>query len=161
MTTVKPCPHCGGEEVTVVDGSTFRWCVAQCQTCGAQAGEVRKVSMASIHGDDMRNAIAEWNRRTPVPPAAVAAVPEVQRSCATCKHAAVDEESYPCRDCTMMARWSAATPAPVAPTDRAAAVEQAAALAEKVSGVDTANTIRHSGVVLHDRCQCIHCMRLD
>lgn len=41
----------------------------------------------------------------PVAPATVA-VPESKRSCFTCKHADADDESYPCRDCTMMAHWS-------------------------------------------------------
>lgn len=56
--------------------------------------------------------------------------------------------------------------APVAPaaqaTDaRMAAVEQAAALAENVSGPDTARTIRHNGVVMRGDCECTMCKRYN
>ena len=35
-----PCPFCGGTDIIVMDGSTFRWVVATCG-CGAACGEVR------------------------------------------------------------------------------------------------------------------------
>lgn len=44
---------------------------------------------------------------------------------------------------------------------RMAAVEQAAALAEKVSGPDTARTIRHNGVVMRGDCECTMCKRYN
>ena len=45
MTEVKPCPFCGTADVTVQPGSTFRWWVAACSSCGAQSGEVRVQTM--------------------------------------------------------------------------------------------------------------------
>ena len=68
MTDLKPCPFCGETNVSVNNGSTFRWRVAVCNCCGAQAGEVR----AQTYGDGTRDtweaeakkdALAEWNRR--------------------------------------------------------------------------------------------------
>ena len=36
--TLKPCPFCGESNVSVIDGSTFRWRLAQCNCCGASTG---------------------------------------------------------------------------------------------------------------------------
>ena len=72
MSEIKPCPFCGSDKVTVIEGSTSRWCVAQCAECGAQSGEVRKeCPVSSVQTGDMRKAIEEWNAR-----AAPAAVPD-------------------------------------------------------------------------------------
>lgn len=63
-----PCPFCGSTSVSVKEGSTFRWRIAYCNECDAQAGEVR----AQTSGDGRPNeweaaaidrAIAEWNKR--------------------------------------------------------------------------------------------------
>lgn len=68
MITPKPCPFCGGSSVSCHEGSTFRWIVACCDECGAQAREVRK----QTHGPGTPeawwgiaeiNAIAAWNER--------------------------------------------------------------------------------------------------
>lgn len=39
--TPKPCPFCGHVGITIVEGSTFRWRQAECESCGARCGEVR------------------------------------------------------------------------------------------------------------------------
>ncbi|OPZ11101.1 MAG: hypothetical protein BWZ07_02259 [Alphaproteobacteria bacterium ADurb.BinA280] len=64
--TVRPCPFCGGTDVQVVDGSTFRWRLAQCQGCGAQAGDVRIQTAGDGTRLDWeckatRLALDEWN----------------------------------------------------------------------------------------------------
>ena len=56
-----PCPFCGGTDVSVEEGSTFRWAVAICNNCDAAAPEAR-----AIHGDKKKTqeaALTEWNRR--------------------------------------------------------------------------------------------------
>jgi Lar family restriction alleviation protein len=68
MTAPLPCPFCGGTEVNVVEGSTFRWLVAECALCGAKCGEVRKQTLGAGTPDDWeregrRDAIKEWNKR--------------------------------------------------------------------------------------------------
>lgn len=64
-----PCPFCGGAEVKVMPGSTFRWCYAACSSCGAQAGEVRIDTLSQWRGQAVseaaQRAIEEWNRRAP------------------------------------------------------------------------------------------------
>ena len=64
----RPCPFCGGSNVSTHEGSTFRWMYAGCDSCGAQAGEVRVQTI----GDGTkvlwlqqarRDAIEEWNKR--------------------------------------------------------------------------------------------------
>ena len=68
MSDIKPCPFCGGHSVAVVEGDTFRWRLAQCQDCGAQAPDVRIQTMgegtreqweAAAH----RAALDAWNMR--------------------------------------------------------------------------------------------------
>ena len=69
MDKLKECPFCGGTDVSVEEGSTFRWAVAICNTCDAAAPEAR-----AIHGDEKKTqeaALTEWNRR-----ASPASVPE-------------------------------------------------------------------------------------
>ena len=68
MSVCSPCPFCGSTEVRVVDGSTFRWRLAQCQGCGAQAGEVRIQTLGEGTPLDWeckatRLALDEWNKR--------------------------------------------------------------------------------------------------
>jgi Lar family restriction alleviation protein len=68
-----PCPFCGESNVTVEEGSTFRWRVPMCTECGASAGEVRVQTLGNGTNDEWEakareNAIKEWNRRTPPQP---------------------------------------------------------------------------------------------
>ena len=68
--SIKPCPFCGGTEVQVIDGSTFRWRLAQCQGCYAQAPEVRIQTAGGGTRDEWevkatRLALDEWNKRAP------------------------------------------------------------------------------------------------
>lgn len=63
-----PCPFCGGREITVEPGSTFRWRVAECGNCGARCGETRVQTMGK--GNPVQweiqveaDAIAAWNKR--------------------------------------------------------------------------------------------------
>lgn len=66
--TPLPCPFCGGTSVRTMDGSTFRWRVAYCCNCGAQAGEVRIQTLgngtkAQWNERAEADAIEEWNKR--------------------------------------------------------------------------------------------------
>ena len=65
-TLVMPCPFCGKDEISVHEGSTFRWVYAACDNCGAQAGEVRVNTMipkAEAAPEADKRALAEWNKR--------------------------------------------------------------------------------------------------
>lgn len=64
---LKPCPFCGGSNISVIQGSTFRWRLAECD-CGARAGEVRIQTMgdgtqAQWEAQAAVDAIKEWNTR--------------------------------------------------------------------------------------------------
>ena len=66
--TPAPCPFCGEASVTVREGSTFRWLVAECNNCGAQCGEVRKQTLGDGTPDEWQKAgeaaaIIAWNSR--------------------------------------------------------------------------------------------------
>lgn len=61
MITPKPCPFCGSTNISVVEGSTFRWVKAECDDCGATCGDVRRVRTDA--GNETA-AIEEWNKRT-------------------------------------------------------------------------------------------------
>lgn len=73
--SVAPCPFCGATNVSVVEGDTFRWRIAQCNECEAQAPVVRIQTMgegtpAQWEEKARLDAIAEWNKRhTHEPPA--------------------------------------------------------------------------------------------
>lgn len=63
-----PCPFCGSTSVSVKEGSTFRWRIAYCNECDAQAGEIRAQTSGEGHPNDWEaaaidRAIAEWNKR--------------------------------------------------------------------------------------------------
>ena len=67
-TNIKPCPFCGSTDVQVFEGSTFRWRLASCQGCYAQAGEVRIQTAGTGTPDEWevkatRLALDEWNKR--------------------------------------------------------------------------------------------------
>jgi len=74
-TELLPCPFCGhAGPLDFQDGSTHRWGVASCASCGASAGETRREYPDT--GDWHAKAIAQWNTRTPQPTQAQAgAVP--------------------------------------------------------------------------------------
>lgn len=68
MTDPKPCPFCGGTNIGVAEGSTFRWVFACCAGCGAQAGEVRVQTLGEGTTDEWAanarlDAMDEWNKR--------------------------------------------------------------------------------------------------
>lgn len=70
-----PCPFCGGTDVAIVEGSSFRWRLASCNGCGAQAPDVRIQTMGEGTPKEWeavahKAALAEWNKR------AVSASPE-------------------------------------------------------------------------------------
>ena len=75
------CPFCGAMNVSVSEGSTFRWRYAGCNECGAQSGEIRVQTLGD--GDSevweeqaTRDALAAWNARaSSSQPAAAVAVP--------------------------------------------------------------------------------------
>lgn len=62
------CPFCGAHDVAVIEGDTFRWRLARCNCCGAQAPDVRIQTCGSETGEEWEGravsaAIAEWNKR--------------------------------------------------------------------------------------------------
>lgn len=64
----KPCPFCGGESITIQEGSTFRWMMVECNECGAASGEVRVQTIgegppAAWKAKGAQDAVAEWNKR--------------------------------------------------------------------------------------------------
>lgn len=68
-----PCPFCGATNVSVIEGDTFRWRVAQCNECEAQAPVVRIQTMGEGTPKQWEeqariDAIAEWNTRAAQPP---------------------------------------------------------------------------------------------
>ena len=56
----KACPFCGSSKVTVFQGDTYRWRVAVCDECGAQAPDVRH---AIKEGQTPEQAMADTNKR--------------------------------------------------------------------------------------------------
>ncbi len=68
MSGALPCPFCGGNSISVNEGSTFRWRYAECNECGARAGEVRHNTLSDDQDqattESTRRAIEEWNTRT-------------------------------------------------------------------------------------------------
>ena len=59
-----PCPFCGAEKVSVREGSTYRWVFAECDECGASAGEIRRqYGQGADAPEVIADAIAEWNIR--------------------------------------------------------------------------------------------------
>lgn len=68
MTKPLPCPFCGSDRVSVREGSTFRWRIAGCDDCGAQAGEVRARTLGpetkeEREAEAREDAIKAWNER--------------------------------------------------------------------------------------------------
>lgn len=66
----KPCPFCGSVDVSVIEGDTFRYRLARCNCCGAQAGDARIQTCGSGTRAEWEAraavaALAEWNTRTP------------------------------------------------------------------------------------------------
>lgn len=61
-----PCPFCGATNVSVEEGSTFRWILVCCCECGAQCGERRKEITGPNDVSEpanIRRALEEWNIR--------------------------------------------------------------------------------------------------
>ena len=54
---IKPCPFCGGEEMSVYNKSRYEVAI-KCHTCGAQSGWLPATA----------DAIAAWNRRSDAVP---------------------------------------------------------------------------------------------
>ena len=64
-----PCPFCGHTGIKVVETSTFRWRVASCTNCGAQAGEVRIQTSGEGTKEEWEaraceRAVQVWNERS-------------------------------------------------------------------------------------------------
>jgi Lar family restriction alleviation protein len=69
ITKPLPCPFCGGERVSIREGSTYRWAFAECDECGASAGDIRRQYGQGVDDPEVvADATAEWNKRaTPQP----------------------------------------------------------------------------------------------
>lgn len=64
----KPCPFCGEENITIREGSTFRWVVAECNNCGARCEEVRMHASGEGTSAEWKIkaeqcALVKWNKR--------------------------------------------------------------------------------------------------
>lgn len=62
-----PCPFCGGTKIGTKGGSSYRWWLAYCGECGAQAGEVRMATLNKprdeAEAEAKEEALQEWNKR--------------------------------------------------------------------------------------------------
>lgn len=68
MSDIKPCPFCGATNISVIEGDTFRWRLARCNECEAQAPMVRIQTMGDGTPDEWEEkakigAIESWNTR--------------------------------------------------------------------------------------------------
>ena len=68
--TLLPCPWCGGTNVGVEEGETFRWRFATCLECGVRAPDVRAQTLGDgtreeWEADAKKRALEEWNNRAP------------------------------------------------------------------------------------------------
>jgi len=66
--SIKPCPFCGHVGLDFIEGSTFRWLLAECGGCGATCGEVRVQTSGNGTKDEwmqqaQKDAIDAWNTR--------------------------------------------------------------------------------------------------
>jgi Lar family restriction alleviation protein len=65
--TPKPCPFCGYTFITVIEGTTFRWCKASCSYCEASGPEVRgRLDTTDVREEQTARieAIKAWNQRS-------------------------------------------------------------------------------------------------
>lgn len=68
MTDPLPCPFCGGNDYTVMEGTTFRWRRVSCDNCGVLGPEVRMQTLGKGTKEEwelvaQENAKIEWNYR--------------------------------------------------------------------------------------------------
>lgn len=82
MDELRECPWCGEKPagLSICEGSTFRWVIGSCPSCGANPGEIRRdtsISAEDRHIEDEKIAIAAWNARAPAVPEGWQLVPVV------------------------------------------------------------------------------------
>lgn len=70
MNKALPCPFCGGTDIIIGEGSSFRWRVAHC-ACGVIGPDVRIQTMGSGTQAEWEeraqaDAIEAWNKRAPL-----------------------------------------------------------------------------------------------
>jgi Lar family restriction alleviation protein len=59
-----PCPFCGSTSIHVVEGSTFKWRVAECAECGARGSEERWIYTETDPDASVRaRVVTAWNTR--------------------------------------------------------------------------------------------------
>jgi Lar family restriction alleviation protein len=59
-----PCPFCGSTSIHVVEGSTFKWRVAECAECGARGSEERWIYTETDPDASARaRVVTAWNTR--------------------------------------------------------------------------------------------------
>ncbi len=66
LPVTKPCPFCGGTKISIGDGTTFRWVVAECDECMARTGDIRINTMVARDeaiAEAMPDIIKEWDTR--------------------------------------------------------------------------------------------------
>ena len=66
--TPSPCPFCNGKNISVVEGTTFRWRHVNCDECGANGPEVRIQTVGEGTKEQWEEraielAIVQWNLR--------------------------------------------------------------------------------------------------
>jgi hypothetical protein len=61
-----PCPFCGGQFLSVIDGSTYRWWTVQCEECDATCGDCNR------RGEEAPAALIKaWNTQDGIEPGIV------------------------------------------------------------------------------------------
>jgi Lar family restriction alleviation protein len=62
-----PCPFCGSTDIVFEEGSTFRWKLAVCDSCGVKGPEVRVDTLSQDRTAALeqgrKDAIDAWNKR--------------------------------------------------------------------------------------------------
>ena len=81
-TTPLPCPFCGHVGLSFREGSSFRWLLAECGSCGASCGETRIQTTGNGNPREWADAakadaVKQWNERAPATAPAGHDAPEV------------------------------------------------------------------------------------
>lgn len=137
-----PCPFCGGTGLDFREGSTFRWLVYSCKSCGVGA-EVRVQTLGDGTPTQWRaqaelDAIAEWNHRVHLSVIdAARQMPDSARVRAELTNVKADSRKV---ESAMNASQDSAKVCPAAhlsppqPSERNAVIEECAKVCENVYG---------------------------
>lgn len=98
-TTPLPCPFCGHVGLEFREGSSFRWLLAECGSCGASCGETRIQTLGN--GNPLEwadaakaDAVKQWNERAPATAPPTPAWHDAQETIALQLELASAKEAY-------------------------------------------------------------------